>query len=295
MQKNSKIFAWAILAVLVVAAAVTLLCGGLNLGEAFSGGYLLKIDIEQDFELADLEKIVAGQPGVGDYSVQKAGEKMDQAIIRVQNTEDEGAAITAAVQEQFSGAKFRGCEAITRAVPRMTLVYFVLAGVAAMVVASLYLAVRYGISGGVGAFASSMGTMLLLLALALVARLSINLTMLAAFLAVLLYSFLDVGIYFEQMRGVLRKAGSDDALEAAQEAGKACRLQRVILVIIGVAMFLGALLLGSKALMSFSLCAAAGILISALCTALLGVPASFWAKKAFAKNKKVRKKVKAIK
>ena len=28
MQKNSKIFAWAILAVLVVAAAVTLLCGG---------------------------------------------------------------------------------------------------------------------------------------------------------------------------------------------------------------------------------------------------------------------------
>ena len=134
-----------------------------------------------------------------------------------------------------------------------------------------------------------MGTMLLLLALALVARLSINLTMLAAFLAVLLYSFLDVGIYFEQMRGVLRKAGSDDALEAAQEAGKACRLQRVILVIIGVAMFLGALLLGSKALMSFSLCAAAGILISALCTALLGVPASFWAKKPLRRTRKCAK------
>ncbi len=140
-----------------------------------------------------------------------------------------------------------------------------------------------------GAFASSMGTMLLLLALALVARLSINLTMLAAFLAVLRYSFLDVGIYCEQMRGVLRKAGGDDALEAAQEAGKACRLQRVILVIIGVAMFLGALLLGSKALMSFSLCAAAGILISALCTALLGVPASFWAKKPLRRTRKCAK------
>lgn len=295
MQKNSKIFAWAILALLAVAAVVTLLLGGLNLGEALSGGYLLKLDIEQAFDLADLEKILAEQPGIGDYSVLKAGEKMDQAIIRVQNAEDEGAAITAAVQEQFPGAKFRGCEVLTRAVPRMTLVYFALAGLVALVVASLYLAARFGISGGVGAFASSAGAMLLLLALALLTRLSINPSMLAAFLAVLLYSLLDVGIYFEHLRGALRKAGSEDALEAAREAGKACRLQRAILAAVGAVMFLGALLLGSKALMSFSLCAAAGVLISALCTELLGVPVSFWAKKAFAKNKKVRKKVKAIK
>ena len=295
MQKNSKIFAWAIAAVIVVAAAVTLLLGGLNLGEALSGGYLLKFDLGQEFEIADLEKIVARQDGAGDYSVLKAGEKKDQAIIRVQNVQDNGEAMTAAVQAQYQGAKFRGCDPATRAMPRMTLVFLALAGLVAAVAASLYLAARYGVSGGVGAFAASMGTMLLLLGLTLIARIPITPALLAAFLAVLLYSLLDVGVYFEQMRSALRKGGGEELLEIAGSAARACRLQRILVAAIGIAVFLAAYLLSDAMLMGFGLCAAVGVLISWLCTALLGIPASVWAKQTFGKRRKVRKKVKAIK
>ena len=83
MQKYSKIFAWAVVAVMALAVAVTLICGGFNFSQTLSGGYLLKFDINQEFEIEDLSKIVAAQ-NVGDYQVLKAGEKQDQAIIRVQ-------------------------------------------------------------------------------------------------------------------------------------------------------------------------------------------------------------------
>ncbi len=293
MRKHMRIFACAIAAAVAVAAAVTLICGGLNLNVDFSGGYLLKYDINQDFEISDLEKIVS-QQGSGDYLVLKAGEKMDQAIIRVQYARDEGAAITAAVQEQYPGAKFRGCDSATRALPRMTLLFFALAGLVAAVAASLYLAARYGVSGGVGAFASCMGTMLLLLALVLIARISINPGLLAAFLAVLLYSLLDVGVYFEQMRAALRKGAGEELLEAAKASAGACRLQRILVAAVGAVMFLLAYLLGNRLLLGFGVCTLMGVALSALCSTFLGIPVSAWAKQRFGKGRKVRKKVKAI-
>ena len=294
MQKHSKIFAWAVVAVIVAAAAVTLLCGGLNLSQALSGGYSLKMDIGQEFELADLENILSQQSGIGNYNIVKAGDKMDQCIIHMENVQDEGAAIVSAVQEQYPDAKFRGCDPVTRSVPRMTLVFFGLAGLVTAVVAGLYFAVRYGIPGGVGTAVSCLGTMVLLLGLALIARLTINTGMLAAFLAVFIYSLMDTGIYFEQLRAPLRAGEGEELLEAQKAATKACRLQRALVAFVGAAMFLAAFLLGEKTMASMGICAFVGVLSSAACTGLLGSPAAVWAKRAFSKGRKTRKKVKAI-
>lgn len=293
MQKYSKIFAWAVVAVMVVTAAVTLLCGGFNFSQTLSGGYVLKFDINQEFELEDLSRIIATQ-GVGDYQVLKAGEKQDQALIRVQKIADEGDAMTQAIQAEYAGAKFRGCDVIARAMPRMTLLFLALAVLAAILVASLYFMVRYGSAGGIGAFIASIGTMALLLSVILIARFSITPALLAALLAAMLYSLLDVGVYFEQMRDALRKGNSDALEEEAEGAAKACRLRRVLVALVGAAMFLAAYLLGEASLMGWGLCAMLGVLFAALCTSLLGLPASLWAKKTVGKGKKVRKKVKAI-
>lgn len=294
MQKYSKIFAWAVVAVVVVATAVTLLCGGFNFSQALSGGYLLKFDINQEFELEDLSRIVAAQ-GVGDYQVLKAGEKQDQAIIRVQKMADEGEAMTQAVQAEYAGAKFRGCDMVTRAMPRKTLLFLALAVLAAILVVSLYCAVRYGGAGGVGALTAGIGTMALLLGTILIVRLPITPALLAALLAAMLYSLLDIGVYFEQMRDVLRKGASDALEEEAGSAAKACRLRRILVALVGAAMFLAAYLLGEASLMGWGICAVMGVLFAALCTSFLGLPASLLAKKTMGKGKKVRKKVKAIK
>lgn len=293
MQKYSKIFAWAVVAVMVVAAAVTLLCGGFNFSQTLSGGYVLKFDINQEFELEDLSRIIAAQ-GVGDYQVLKAGEKQDQALIRVQKIADEGDAMTQAIQAEYAGAKFRGCDVIARAMPRMTLLFLALAVLAAILVASLYFMAQYGSAGGIGAFIASIGTMALLLSVILIVRFSITPALLAALLAAMLYSLLDVGVYFEQMRDALRKGNSDALEEEAEGAAKACRLRRVLVALVGAAMFLAAYLLGEASLMGWGLCAMLGVLFAALCTSLLGLPASLWAKKTVGKGKKVRKKVKAI-
>ena len=275
MQKYSKIFAWAVVAVMALAVAVTLICGGFNFSQTLSGGYLLKFDINQEFEIEDLSKIVAAQ-NVGDYQVLKAGEKQDQAIIRVQKIADEG-------------------EAMTRAMPRKTLLFLALAALAAILVASLYFAARYGSAGGIGAFIACIGTMALLLGVILIVRFSITPALLAALLATMLYSLLDIGVYFEQMRGTLRKGASDALEEEARSAAQACKLRRILIALIGAAMFLAAYLLGEVSLMGWGLCAMLGTIFAALCTGLLGVPASIWAKKTVGKGKKVRKKVKAIK
>lgn len=294
MQKYSKIFAWAVVAVVVVAAAVTLLCGGFHFSQALSGGYLLKFDINQEFELEDLSRIVAAQ-GVGDYQVLKAGEKQDQAIIRVQKMADEGEAMTQAVQAEYAGAKFRGCDAAARSMPRKTLLFLTLAALAALLVASLYFAARYGSAGGIGALIASIGTMALLLGTVLIVRLPITPALLAALLAAMLYSLLDIGVYFEQMRGALRKGTADALEEEANSAAKTCRLRRILVALVGAAMFLAAYLLGEASLMGWGLCAMLGVLFAALCTSFLGLPASLLAKKTAGKGKKVRKKVKAIK
>ena len=293
MQKYSKIFAWAVVAVMVVAAAVTLLCGGFNFSQTLSGGYVLKFDINQEFEIEDLSRIIAAQ-GVGDYQVLKAGEKQDQALIRVQKIADEGDAMTQAIQAEYAGAKFRGCDVIARAMPRKTLLFLALAVLAAILAASLYCMARYGSAGGIGAFIASVGTMALLLSVILIVRFSITPALLAALLAVMLYSLLDIGVYFEQMRSAPRKGNSDALEEEAKGAAKACRLQRVLVALIGAAMFLAAYLLGEASLMGWGLCVMLGVLFAALCTSLLGLPASLWAKKTVGKGKKVHKKVKAI-
>lgn len=294
MQKYSKIFAWAVVAVMALAVAVTLICGGFNFSQTLSGGYLLKFDINQEFEIEDLSKIVAAQ-NVGDYQVLKAGEKQDQAIIRVQKIADEGEIMTQAIQAEYSGAKFRGCDVATRAMPRKTLLFLALAALAAILVASLYFAARYGSAGGIGAFIACIGTMALLLGVILIVRFSITPALLAALLATMLYSLLDIGVYFEQMRGTLRKGASDALEEKARSAAQACKLRRILIALIGAAMFLAAYLLGEASLMGWGLCTMLGTIFAALCTGLLGVPASIWAKKTVGKGKKVRKKVKAIK
>ena len=96
------------------------------------------------------------------------------------------------------------------------------------------------------------------------------------------------------MRDVLRKGNSDALEEEAEGAAKACRLRRILVSLVGAAMFLAAYLLGEASLMGWGLCAMLGVLFAALCTSLLGLPASLWAKKTVGKGKKVRKKVKAI-
>ena len=110
----------------------------------------------------------------------------------------------------------------------------------------------------------------------------------------ILYSLMDTGIYFEQLRTPLRTGEQEELLEAQKGATKACRLQRVLVAFVGAAMFLAAFILGEKTMASMGICAFVGVLSSAACTGLLGIPAAVWAKRAFSKGRKTRKKVKAI-
>ena len=97
--KNFKWFTLLIILFVVAALIVGFSCGGLNLGIDFTGGSLVTVKINEDYDSEAVRQAALEVDGIsGDVSVVKAGENMTEAVIRIQNSGSEATEESLALQ-----------------------------------------------------------------------------------------------------------------------------------------------------------------------------------------------------
>ena len=96
------------IAIMVVALVMTLTGHGMNLGVDFTGGTIMTYNMGEQFETADVEKVLADN-GISDAQIAKTGENDTQVQIRIsdkENTDDLRTALENTLGEKYTGMEY---------------------------------------------------------------------------------------------------------------------------------------------------------------------------------------------
>lgn len=133
------------IAIMIVALVMTLTGHGMNLGVDFTGGTIMTYNMGEQFETADVEKVLADN-GISDAQIAKTGENDTQVQIRIsdkENTDDLRTALENTLGEKYTGMEYvdisrvgaiAGRDLINNAIKSVSL---------AAVLMLLYIAVRF--------------------------------------------------------------------------------------------------------------------------------------------------------
>ena len=141
------------IAIMIVALVMTLTGHGMNLGVDFTGGTIMTYNMGEQFETADVEKVLADN-GISDAQIAKTGENDTQVQIRIsdkENTDDLRTALENTLGEKYTGMEYvdisrvgaiAGRDLINNAIKSVSL---------AAVLMLLYIAVRFDFYSGLAA------------------------------------------------------------------------------------------------------------------------------------------------
>ena len=96
------------IAIMIVALVMTLTGHGMNLGVDFTGGTIMTYNMGEQFETADVEKVLADN-GMSDAQIAKTGENDTQVQIRIsdkENTDDLRTALENTLGEKYTGMEY---------------------------------------------------------------------------------------------------------------------------------------------------------------------------------------------
>ena len=96
------------IAIMIVALVMTLTGHGMNLGVDFTGGTIMTYNMGEQFETADVEKVLADN-GISDAQIAKTGENDTQVQIRIsdkENTDDLRTALENTLGEKYTGMEY---------------------------------------------------------------------------------------------------------------------------------------------------------------------------------------------
>ena len=203
---------------LMIASWVLVATQGLNLGVDFVGGQMIRATFTQEAEapVAELRREI-GSLGYGDPVIQRFGQPNEVSIrMRLPETE-EGAsaakdladrmtsAITANMQENHPGVRIDGVDSVSGKVSSELFETGMLALLAAMVMISIYIWIRFEWQFGVGAMFALLHDVSLTLGLFVITGLEFDLNIVAAVLAIIGYSLNDTIIVYDRVRENLKK------------------------------------------------------------------------------------------
>jgi len=204
----TRYYAFAVTAIMVLATLVSLLVQGLNLGIDFTGGVLIEIKSEQSADIGALRTEVDSL-GFGEAQLQYFGGAADCemppnscVLIRVQpqaDASDQQVANT--IQTALGeGYEFRRVEVVGPKVSGELLLDGIVAAILAVIMITVYVAVRFEWQFGVGAFVSTAHDVFVTLGLFSVFQLDFTLTSIAALLTLAGYSVNDTVVVFDRIR-----------------------------------------------------------------------------------------------
>ena len=206
--KNLKYFAVASAAVVVIALVAGIIMGGMNIGIDFAGGTIMTIEMGGDFDVADVNAVLAGH-GLTDAPVVKSGTNpsvQTQAVVRMKAfaddvTENETRQeIVAELQAKYPQAAQVGIDRVG-AVASITLIQNALwAVLIAGVLMLLYIWIRFELYNGLVAIVALLHDVLIMLAFVTIFRIQINSSFIAAVLTIIGYSINNTIVVFDRVR-----------------------------------------------------------------------------------------------
>ncbi len=207
-----RYYAFAVDGILLLISLVSIALQGFNLGIDFTGGVLLEAKAAQTIDIGKLRDAVIGL-GFGESQLQYfGGGECDKPVnscvlIRVQpNATHSGETIVGMIKAKLgSGYQFRRAEVVGPKVSQELFNDGVEATILAIVLISVYVAVRFEWQYGVGALIATGHDVLVTAGLFSVCRMEFSLNSVAALLLLAGYSINDTVVVFDRLRENRRK------------------------------------------------------------------------------------------
>lgn len=279
VMKNWKRAAALFAALIVIGAIVCAISGGLRTSVAYTGGTLITVSVNADYDM----KVVEGalrENGISNAQVQRAGDRRNLAEIRLQGAQDAAALATKleqSIAKTYAGAKVSSAKAITAAKSGTLLVSLLIPALAACAVAFVYAWIRYGVQAGVSAAITVCGTLLALLSIVSIARIVISPAFVSAWLLVAGWAVYGIYVLYERIwDGYLGDPQAEKRRGAIVNAAVASNLAHILTAAAGLVLALCALaVFGGAGLLGFAVPGSIGLVAATVLIIFLAAP--LWA------------------
>ncbi len=206
-MNKSKYFLYLSGAIILVGLIIGFIFGGLNLGIDFTGGSILTVELDEQFDMAVVEKALEENGITSDMrQVVTGGESNTQAVIRMQEL-SEGMddatvrenilASLRATYPNASGGEIESVGGVTTGEIVRNAFLAILIASAFMLV---YIWIRFELYSGVAALTALVHDVLIMTAVMSIARVQINSSYIAACLTIVGYSINDTIVLFDRIR-----------------------------------------------------------------------------------------------
>ncbi|MGD8206847.1 MAG: protein translocase subunit SecF [Thiohalocapsa sp.] len=267
--------------VVLLACLVSMLLRGFNFGLDFTGGTVIELGYEQPVEVADVSATLQAN-GYADAVVQYFGSRQD-ILIRLAPREGEE------VSAQLSDTVYRLLSEAAADAVELRRVEFVgpqvgeelrekggLAVLFALIGILIYVAVRFEWRFALGAVAALVHDVVFTVGIFSLLQLEVDLTVLAAVLAVIGYSLNDTIVIFDRVRENFRKMRKGSVIEITNRSINQTLSRTIITSGTTLLVLLALYLFGGEAIEGFSFALIVGVLVGTYSTIYIATAMAIW-------------------
>ncbi|KGK87905.1 Protein translocase subunit SecF [bioreactor metagenome] len=217
IMEKTKIW-FAISLVIIITGLVFFIKDGLNYGIDFRGGTLVQINMKQDFNKQDVEKIIAKY--ANDYTTNTAVNEKNEVQLEIRSNSLEEGEIQPLFKEVKDKYKLADKDlisqqtigpAVGQELRQKAILAFVLANVAILI----YVAIRFEFKFGAAAILAIIHDILITVSVYSIFQIPINSSFIAAILTIAGYSINDTIVIFDRIRENVKKMRRIDSKEIA--------------------------------------------------------------------------------
>lgn len=252
--------------ILIVASIASIAYNGLVLGFDFTGGTQAEVFFEKGPNLEELRGKLAAAGYENPVVVQFGSER--DILVRMQDVLEEGGAeaLLEVLGAPNAELELRRLELVGPQVGDELRDAGGLGLLAALLVIMLYVAIRFQYKFAVGTVVGLIFDVIVTLGLFTLFELEFDLTVLAAFLAVIAYSLNDTIVVFDRIRENFRLIREADAIEVMNESMTQVLERTVITSLTTILVLLALLFLGGDMVRNFSIVLIIGIVVGTFST-----------------------------
>ncbi len=221
LVKRFKTFMLVPIAIVIIAVVVGFISGGLNTGIDFTGGSIITIDMKTQFNSDEVREAVSQAEAIsGDVSVVSSGDELTTAIVRIQETGDEGTtdniveSIMTSVNATWPDASFEGRDSVGGVASRELIMNAIFSVLVACVLMLIYIWIRFDVYSGIGAVCGLLVNVVIMISAMSIFQVSLGSSFIAACLTIVGYAINDTVVVFDRIRENLSKMGTKNHTRA---------------------------------------------------------------------------------
>lgn len=276
---------WFTISLLVIVVGIFFMATrGLEYGLDFKGGTVVEINMGQDFDKKNADKII--EKYSNDFQSNKTN-KYSLSIKSANLSNDDVSSIVKALKKEYSKSTLTNQENIGASIGKEARVNAVKAVVIAIAAMFIYIGIRFEFSYGMAAIIGLIHNILVMLSVYAITRVSIDSSFIAAALTVIGYSVHDTIVVFDRIRENHKYMRREDP-EVIADASVTQTLARSINTVLTVIITLTSVYIYVPSVRNFSEPILIGIVTGCYSSICIASPSWVLIKRRLLKNKKLK-------